>query len=129
MIRAQVLGVQEEAFVVIMEQGNTNLRDLIKSEKNLSLFTCRLLMKDILTGVDFLHSSGVVHLDIKSANCIVFRNTNQPDKQNVKLCDMGLARPITNNMRAEQEVSSLWYRAPELLLGQPYFTSMVGMGM
>jgi eukaryotic-like serine/threonine-protein kinase len=71
----------------------------------------RLVLANSLTGLDFLHTNGVIHGDIKPSNILIA----PPNR--VKLGDFGLAR------RASNEEGSLLkgttkYMAPELLSGQ-----------
>nr|CAD7263286.1 unnamed protein product [Timema shepardi] len=72
----------------------------------------------ILSGVDFLHSHRIIHRDLKPQNILV-TNTGI-----VKLADFGLAKTYDFEMRLTSVVVTLWYRAPEVLLGQPYATSV-----
>ncbi|CAH8537728.1 unnamed protein product [Heterobilharzia americana] len=73
------------------------------------------LMKQLLDGLSFCHDRHFLHRDIKCSN-ILINNRGQ-----LKLADFGLARlyiagdkerPYTN------KVITLWYRPPELLLGE-----------
>lgn len=71
-------------------------------------------MLQILRGVNYLHSKNIIHRDIKGANILISKDGI------VKLADFGLARilyPKNQNMRYTNRVVTLWYRAPELLLG------------
>lgn len=66
----------------------------------------------MLRGTAFCHSHGVLHRDLKPQNLLVDRLGN------LKLADFGLARAFTVPIRQyTHEVVTLWYRAPEILLG------------
>ena len=60
-----------------------------------------------------MQRNSIVHRDIKGANVLVSRDGK------VKLADFGLARTIhiQKNLMYTVKVVTLWYRAPELLLG------------
>jgi serine/threonine protein kinase len=70
-------------------------------------------MKQIITGMEYLKTKKILHRDIKSAN-ILFNNQGQ-----VKIADFGLARTLASHSEGNytNKVVTLWYRAPELLLG------------
>ena len=63
-----------------------------------------------------LHSHRIVHRDIKPQNILITSNGN------VKLTDFGLARIYDFNSLLTTTVVTLWYRAPEVLLGVTYAT-------
>lgn len=79
-------------------------------------------MKQLLEGVKYIHSQNVMHRDIKGANLLI-RNNGV-----VKLADFGLAREVTPNYKMyTNRVVTLWYRAPELLLGHKDYTTSIDM--
>lgn len=70
-------------------------------------------MLQILNGVDFLHSKKILHRDLKPANILIDNKT-----LSTKLADFGLSRIYSFPIRPfTKEVLTLWYRAPELMLG------------
>ena len=84
--------------------------------------TIKSLLFQLLKGMDFCHSLGVMHRDLKPQNLLV-------DRAGVlKLADFGLARAFMIPLRAyTHEVVTLWYRAPEILLGQRKYSPGVDM--
>lgn len=70
-------------------------------------------MQQLLSGLQHCHERGILHRDIKASNLLIDKNGM------LKIADFGLAnfynpkprRPMTSR------VVTLWYRAPELLLG------------
>ncbi|KAF5843438.1 kinase-like domain-containing protein [Dunaliella salina] len=78
------------------------------------------LMKQLLAAVDHCHQRWVMHRDIKMSN-LLYTNTGH-----LKLCDLGLARyfqPFPAVMTPR--VVTLWYRAPEVLLGAEVYDEAV----
>lgn len=76
----------------------------------------------MLRGLDFCHSRSVIHRDLKPQNLLI-------DRAGVlKLADFGLARAFCIPIRTyTHEVVTLWYRAPEILLGQRQYGLPVDM--
>jgi len=72
------------------------------------------IMFQVLSGVDFLHSQRIVHRDLKPPNLLV------TSAGKVKLADFGLARLYEFQTALTSVVVTLWYRAPEVLLGTSY---------
>ena len=63
-------------------------------------------------GIAYCHDHRVLHRDLKPQNLLI------DNKGCIKLADFGLARAFGIPMRAyTHEVITLWYRAPEILLG------------
>lgn len=71
----------------------------------------------LLQGMLFCHQRRVLHRDLKPANLLI-------DKDGViKLADFGLARAFGIPVRVyTHEVVTLWYRAPEILLGSAKYS-------
>jgi len=75
------------------------------------------LGKQMFEGLDYLHRRGVLHRDIKAANILV-SNTGL-----LKLADFGLARFYAKRRQQDytNRVITIWYRPPELLLGETQY--------
>uniref|UniRef100_A0A3Q2CY47 Cyclin-dependent kinase 21 n=1 Tax=Cyprinodon variegatus TaxID=28743 RepID=A0A3Q2CY47_CYPVA len=78
----------------------------------------RDLVKQLLQGLDFLHTNLVLHRDLKPANILVSNHGE------IKIADFGLARIHTFNIALTPGVVTLWYRAPEVLLNTAYMSSV-----
>lgn len=74
----------------------------------------------MLKAVEFLHINKIMHRDVKPENLLLSKSGI------VKLCDFGFARGIkTQNFQYTDYVSTRWYRAPELLVGDAAYSSSV----
>ena len=70
-------------------------------------------MHQLFCGMHYLHENWVLHRDLKTSN-ILYSNRGE-----LKICDFGLARQYGSPLRVyTHNVVTLWYRAPELLLGE-----------
>ena len=83
--------------------------------------TIKTLIFQILRGTDYIHSKKIFHRDLKPQNILVCDRT-----LSCKLADFGLSRVFSIPIRPyTKEVLTLWYRAPELMLG----LSQYGVGL
>jgi len=74
----------------------------------------------MLNGLAFCHAHRVIHRDLKPQNLLIDRHGN------LKLADFGLARAFSLPIRTyTHEVVTLWYRPPEVLLGQKQYSTPV----
>lgn len=75
------------------------------------------LAKQLFEGLDYLHRRGVLHRDIKAANILVSKEGQ------LKLADFGLARFYAKRRQLDytNRVITIWYRSPELLLGETQY--------
>ncbi|CAI2728459.1 unnamed protein product [Schistosoma spindalis] len=104
------------AFFLVFDYMDHDLYGILES--GLVVFSeqhIASLMKQLLDGLSFCHDRHFLHRDIKCSNILI------NNKGQLKLADFGLARlyiagdkerPYTN------KVITLWYRPPELLLGE-----------
>ena len=90
-----------------------DLYKLLKSQKLSDDHICYFTYQ-ILRGVKYIHSSNVLHRDLKPPNLLLNSNCD------LRICDFGLARiadPEYDHTGALTEyVATRWYRAPEVML-------------
>lgn len=76
----------------------------------------RLYVWQILRGLEFAHSKGVIHRDIKPGNVLFDHQARR-----VKIADWGLADFYLPNKNYNVRVASRYFKAPELLVGNGYY--------
>ena len=83
------------------------------------------IMRELLNGLIYLHDvKHIAHRDIKGANILL------GSEGQVQITDFGLARILNVNKKYLQyttRVVTLWYRAPELLVGFKNYSFAVDM--
>ncbi|KAL6400944.1 Serine/threonine-protein kinase SSN3 [Ilyonectria robusta] len=87
--------------------------------------TVKSIMFQLLNGCQYLHTNWVLHRDLKPANIMVTSSGE------VKIGDLGLARrfdkPLHSLFSGDKVVVTIWYRAPELILGSYHYTPAIDM--
>lgn len=70
---------------IILELWPSDIRKVIKNER-MEIDHVKILIYNCLCATNFLHSTGIIHRDLKSANILI------DSKCQVAFCDFGLAR-------------------------------------
>ena len=117
-----VVNVESIAFgthniEVCLEYCRYDLKKLIDCKRCDGTFYTEKFIKNmmyqLLKGVEHLHSHKILHRDLKPQNILVDENG-----WILKLADFGLSRVYSIPIRPyTKEVLTLWYRAPEMMLG------------
>jgi len=117
-----ILGITSDSRVLVLEEAMIDLHQMIKSQKrSLSLAVARRWSRELLDGLAFLHSISIVHRDLKPSNLLIFKDMT------LKLGDFGLAREAEEleAIPVRREICTLWYRAPELIMGDTCYNSRI----
>ncbi|RXN30513.1 serine threonine- kinase MAK isoform X1 [Labeo rohita] len=112
---------ENDHLYFVFEYMKENLYQLMKDREN-KMFTeneIRNIMFQVLSGLAFVHKHGFFHRDMKPENLLCM------GPELVKIADFGLAREIRSRPPYTDYVSTRWYRAPEVLLRSPVYSSPI----
>ncbi|KAF7820505.1 protein IMPAIRED IN BABA-INDUCED STERILITY 1-like [Senna tora] len=102
------------SIYLVFEYMEHDLAGLVSSpDIKFSETQVKCYMRQLLSGLEHCHLHGVMHRDIKVSNILV------NNEGVLKIGDFGLANTLNPNSRhpLTSRVVTLWYRAPELLMG------------
>ncbi|KAJ8647851.1 hypothetical protein MRB53_000874 [Persea americana] len=114
---------------LVFEYLDTDLKKFIDSHRRgpnprpLPVSVIQSFLYQLCKGVAHCHSHGVLHRDLKPQNLLVDK-----EKGILKIADLGLGRAFTIPLKSyTHEIVTLWYRAPEVLLGSTHYSTGVDM--
>ncbi|WVZ75022.1 hypothetical protein U9M48_023126 [Paspalum notatum var. saurae] len=115
-------GLDDDTFMVMeyMEHDLKGVMETMKQPYTQSEVKC--LMLQLLEGVKYLHDNWILHRDLKTSNLLL------NNRGELKICDFGLSRQYGSPLKPyTQPVVTMWYRAPELLLGAKEYSTAIDM--
>ncbi|XP_020212267.1 cyclin-dependent kinase G-2 [Cajanus cajan] len=122
-VKEVVVGSNLDSIFMVMEYMEHDLKGLMEAMKQpFSQSEVKCLMLQLLEGVKYLHDNWVLHRDLKTSNLLL------NNRGELKICDFGLARQYGSPLKPYTHlVVTLWYRAPELLLGTKQYSTAIDM--
>nr|XP_033783680.1 cyclin-dependent kinase-like 3 isoform X2 [Geotrypetes seraphini] len=112
----EVFTWKKRLFLVFEFIDHTVLRELELQPNGLDSKRLKKYLFQIIRGLNYLHRNNIIHRDIKPENILVSQTGI------IKLCDFGFARTLAEPGETYTDyVATRWYRAPELLLGDPVY--------
>jgi serine/threonine protein kinase len=114
----------DSKLVLVFEYCDQDLKKYFMSCNGaIDMEMVKSFMQQLLNGLTFCHNHNVLHRDLKPQNLLINKNCE------LKLADFGLARafgiPVSSGYSAE--VVTLWYRAPDVLMGAKLYTTSIDM--
>ncbi|CDW82787.1 UNKNOWN [Stylonychia lemnae] len=112
MIPSDIKGFNE--LYIVSDYMDSDLHDIIRINENITREHKQFFMYQLLRGLKYIHSAGIIHRDIKPQNLLINKSCE------LKICDFGLStvksQSINKNYELTGYVVTRWFRAPELLL-------------
>jgi len=122
-VRLKDVVALKSSMYLVFEYLDLDLKQHMESNKVDSPLLIKKYLYQIISGIAYCHTHRILHRDLKPQNLLIDQNTKE-----IKLADFGLARAFDIPIkRYTHEVVTLWYRAPEILLGSPHYSTPVDM--
>ncbi|OJI83981.1 hypothetical protein ASPTUDRAFT_928998 [Aspergillus tubingensis CBS 134.48] len=122
-LREVVTGTKLDEIYLVMDFHEHDLKTLLDEMPEPFLPSeIKTLLLQLLSGLNFLHDQWIMHRDLKTSNLLL------NNRGELKIADFGMARYYGDPPpKLTQLVVTLWYRAPELLLGAEKYGTEIDM--
>ncbi|KAJ3602765.1 hypothetical protein NHX12_030513 [Muraenolepis orangiensis] len=113
----------ERSLTLVFEYLDSDLKQYLDNCGNLmSMNNVKIFMFQLLRGLSYCHKRKILHRDLKPQNLLINH------KGELKLADFGLARAKSVPTKTySNEVVTLWYRPPDVLLGSTEYSTPIDM--
>lgn len=124
-VRLQDIIHTENKLILVFEFMDQDLKKFMDSTARsthgaLDVQTIKSFMYQLLRGIAYCHENRVLHRDLKPQNLLINKH------HQLKLGDFGLARAFGIPVNTfSNEVVTLWYRAPDVLLGSRMYSTSI----
>uniref|UniRef100_A0A8C3AVF0 Cyclin dependent kinase 17 n=1 Tax=Cyclopterus lumpus TaxID=8103 RepID=A0A8C3AVF0_CYCLU len=113
----------DKSLTLVFEYLDKDLKQYMDDCGNImSMHNVKVFLYQILRGLSYCHKRKVLHRDLKPQNLLI------NEKGELKLADFGLARAKSVPTKTySNEVVTLWYRPPDVLLGSSEYSTQIDM--
>ncbi|CRH00790.1 protein kinase 5, putative [Plasmodium relictum] len=111
----------KKRLILVFEHLDQDLKKLLDvCDGGLESVTAKSFLLQLLNGIAYCHEHRVLHRDLKPQNLLINREGE------LKIADFGLARAFGIPVRRyTHEVVTLWYRAPDVLMGSKKYSTTI----
>ena len=110
--------IYKDHFCIVSNKFDYNLYEYRK-KFSISKYELLIITKQLLKGLIYLKRNKIIHGDLKPENILV--NENKKVVTTCAICDFNLSYDLTkNNNLNNTDVTTLWYRAPEIYLDMEF---------
>ncbi|KAK3605818.1 hypothetical protein CHS0354_002436 [Potamilus streckersoni] len=113
----------EKSLTLVFEYLEKDLKQYMDDCGNImSMTNVKIFLYQLLRGLAYCHKKQVLHRDLKPQNLLI------NERGELKLADFGLARAKSIPTKTySNEVVTLWYRPPDVLLGSTEYSTQIDM--
>uniref|UniRef100_A0AAY5EL55 cyclin-dependent kinase n=1 Tax=Electrophorus electricus TaxID=8005 RepID=A0AAY5EL55_ELEEL len=113
----------DKSLTLVFEYLDKDLKQYMDDCGNImSMHNVKIFLFQILRGLAYCHRRKVLHRDLKPQNLLI------NERGELKLADFGLARAKSVPTKTySNEVVTLWYRPPDVLLGSSEYSTQIDM--
>lgn len=103
-------GETEKIEIGVMEYANFgDLKNFVRQNKDKA--TLIRLLREVLLGLSYLHSKGIIHRDLTPRNILL---TKEQNTITAKICDFGISKIVDNDAASDSSLmGTIEYMAPE----------------
>jgi serine/threonine protein kinase len=76
-------------YILVEYSANGTLRDYLRVTRDITLQDLEMFIADVAAGIHALHTTGVIHGDVKLENVLVFNSNERKCSPTAKVCDFG----------------------------------------
>jgi len=110
----EIVETHKQLYLVMEYASGGELFDHIVNKKQLQEDEACRFLRQIIAGVEMMHSRGIAHRDLKPENLLL------DDRRNIKIVDFGLSNTFQPGQALRTACGSPCYASPEMISGKRY---------